>query len=299
MALFLLHPRLYAHSFINSKDLPFLAAFMIALYLVHRAFRRETLGAYLLCGVGVGLLVNLRVMGLVLFAAVLVPRALDAAFARGREGRGRALLTTGAFALAAILTYHASLPGLWTDPPGHFTEMVRALSSDQIPSDAENLFRGERLHSLDGPPFDYLPVWAGITTPPAVLLLALAGAVALAGRGARRPLDALRNTPLRFGMVLIVLPVATVAAVVVVGSNVHDGWRHLYFLYAPVPLLAVFGLRWLIRGRWMRAGAYALAVAAIAVTVVAMVRIHPHEANYFNALTDRTTSGAAGVLVRG
>ena len=77
VALFLLHPRLYAHSFINSKDLPFLAMFMASLYLVHRAFRRETLGAFLLCGVGIGLLVNLRVMGLLLFAAVLVLRALD------------------------------------------------------------------------------------------------------------------------------------------------------------------------------------------------------------------------------
>ena len=37
MLLFLLHPRLYAHSFFNSKDLPFLVMFLIALYLTHRA----------------------------------------------------------------------------------------------------------------------------------------------------------------------------------------------------------------------------------------------------------------------
>ena len=287
MALFLLHPRIYAHSFFNSKDVPFLVAFAISLYLVHRAFRRETLGAFLLCGAGIGLLVNLRVMGLVLFAAVLVLRGLDAAFARGGEERGRVALAGGAFALAAVLMYYASLPVLWTDPVGRFAELVGAF--DSHPLMAYNLFRGEWLYSPDGPPFDYVPVWVGITTPPAVLLLALAGAVALAWRGARRPLDVLRNTPLRFGMALIVLPVATVAAVVVLGSNVHDGWRHLYFLYAPLLLLAVFGLHWLIRERWMKAGAYALAGAAIAVTVVAMVRIHQQENNYFNALVDRTT----------
>ena len=44
MVLFLLHPRLYAHSFFNPRDVPFAAMFMIALYFVHRAFRRETLG---------------------------------------------------------------------------------------------------------------------------------------------------------------------------------------------------------------------------------------------------------------
>lgn len=45
LLLFLLHPRLYAHAFFNSRDLPFLSMFMIALYLLERAFRRDTVGA--------------------------------------------------------------------------------------------------------------------------------------------------------------------------------------------------------------------------------------------------------------
>ena len=289
MALFLLHPRMYAHSFFNSKDVPFLVAFMIALYLTHRAFRRETLGAFLLCGAGIGLLVNLRVMGIVLLAAVLVPRALDAAFARDGEERGRALLTGGAFALAAVLTYYASLPVLWTDPIGRFADLIETLGSH--PTALYNLFLGEWLYSPEGPPWNYVPVWAGITTPPATLLLALAGAVALAWRGARRPLDVLRNTPSRFGFLLIALPVATVAAVVALENNVHTTWQYFFFLYAPLVLLAVAGLHWLAGaagGRWMRAGAYALTGTAIAVTVVSMARIHQQENNYFNALVDRT-----------
>ena len=290
LVLFLLHPRLYANSFFNSKDVPFLVAFMIALYLMHRAFRRDTLGAFILCGVGVGLLVNLRIMGLTLFAAVVVLRALDVALARGREERGRALLATGAFALAAILTYYVSLPVLWPDPVGRFAELVQTLGSH--PRISGNLFRGEQLYAPDGPPFDYVPVWVGITTPPATLLLALAGAVAVAWRGARRPLDALRNGPPRFGVALIVLPVATVVAVVVLEHNIYNAWRQLYFLYAPLLLLAVTGLHWLTaatRERWMRTGAYVLTGAAIGVTAVSMVRLHPHGDNYFNALTDRAT----------
>ena len=287
LLLFLLHPRLYAHSFFNSKDIPFAAMFMIALCLSHRAFRRDTLGAFLLCGVGAGLLVNLRITGLLLVAAVLALRALDLCFASRGAERGRVLLTGAAFALAAGLTYYASLPGLWTDPAGRFAEMARVLSSH--PTEGWNLFRGEWLHSRDGPPFDYLPVWVGITTPPATLLLALAGAGALAWRGVRRPREFLRNAPPRFGLLLIALPVVMAIAVVVLGSNIYDSWRHLYFLYAPLLLLAVFGLHGLCRGRWMRTGAYALAGAAIAVTVVSMVRIHPHQNSYFTALVDRTT----------
>ena len=288
MLLFLLHPRIYAHSFFNSKDVPFLVAFMIALWLTHRAFRRETLGAFLLCGVGVGLLVNLRVMGIALFAAVLVLRLLDLAFVGNADGRKRVLLAGGAFALAAVLAYYASLPILWTDPPGRFAELLSVLSAHPI--EHYTLFRGEWRWSPNGPPLAYVPVWVGITTPPATLALAAAGAAVLAWRAARRPREALRDGPTRFGLLLVAIPLVTTVAVVVLENNVYNDWRYLYFLYAPLLLLAVFGLHGLTRvlhGRWMRAGAYALAGAAIAVAVVSLARIHPHEGNYFTTLTDR------------
>ena len=288
--LFLLHPRIYAHSFFNSKDIAFLVAFMVALSLVHRAFRRDTLGAFLLCGVGVGLLVNLRVMGVILFAAVLALRALDLAFAGSATERRRVALTGGAFAVAAALTYYASLPVLWTDPFGRFAELARTLGAH--PNETFNLFRGEWLYSRDGPPWDYAPVWVAITTPPATLLLAALGALALTWRALRRPRDVLRNGPLRFGLLLAALPVAATAAVVVLDGNVYFDWRHLYFLYAPLFLLAAFGLHGIVafvRGPWPRAGTYALAGMAVAVALVSMIRIHPFEPNYFTVLTDRTT----------
>ena len=49
LGLFLLHPRLYAHSFFNSKDMPFLSLFMVALWLAQRAFRRGTGGGASRC----------------------------------------------------------------------------------------------------------------------------------------------------------------------------------------------------------------------------------------------------------
>ena len=290
MVLFLLHPRLYASSFPDSKDVPFLALFMVALYLIHRAFRRETLGAFILCGVGVGLLANLRVMGVLLFAAVLVPRALDLARARGAEERGRVLLTGAGFALAAMLAYYASLPVLWTDPVGRFGELIETLNSH--PYDPIELFRGEWRYTRAGPSLIYVPVWVAITTPPATLLLAAAGAAMLAWGALRHPRAIPRDGSLRFGILLAALPVATVVAVVLLDANVSSSWRQLYFLYAPLLLLAAFGLRWLtspLRGRWPRAGGYALAGAAVAVTLVSLARVHPNGDVSFTFLTDRAT----------
>ena len=288
LLLYLLHPRLYAHSFFNPKDIPFLAMFMIALWLVERAFRRDTAAAFALCGVGVGVLVDLRVMGLALFAAVPGLRALDLLLARGGAGRRRALATGTAFVLAAAGTRYAVAPWLWSDP----SAVVDAFATlARHPTHVATLFQGEEVRWPSIPPH-YLPVWMAVTTPPAALLPALAGAVAVAWRGASRPRDMLRNTGLRFEWLLLACLTLPPAAVVALNSNIYDGWRHMYFLYAPLCLLAVCGLRGLLtaaRRPGLRRAAGVLAAAAVAGMAVDVVRLHPHQAAYFNFLVDRST----------
>ena len=116
MLLFLLSPRLYAHSFFNSKDPAFASAFVMALLFASRAFDKDSLGAYRWCGAAAGLLVHLRIMGVVLFAVVLVFR-LWAWFRAGEPvARRRAAATAGVFALWGGLVLFISLPYLWSDP---------------------------------------------------------------------------------------------------------------------------------------------------------------------------------------
>ena len=139
--LFLLHPRLYAHSFFNSKDIPFLAAFVIALFLTHRAFGRGGVGSFALLGAAMGILVNLRIMGFVLLACVLLARLLDVGLASGKEERVRALAGAGAFALTAALTAYAALPFLWGTPISGFSEWWAVSSA--FPNLTTQLFGGE------------------------------------------------------------------------------------------------------------------------------------------------------------
>ena len=55
---------------------------LIALYLTHRAFRRDTLSAFLLCGIGVGLAINMRPFGLMLLPVILAMRGLKELIAK-------------------------------------------------------------------------------------------------------------------------------------------------------------------------------------------------------------------------
>ena len=290
LLIFLLHPRLYAHSFFNSKDLPFLSAFVLALYLLERAFRRDTLGAFLLLGIGVGLLTNLRIMGAMLFPAIVAMRGLDWLQAGAVAERKRILLTAGLFVLTAGLTLYALSPYAWTNPVDYLLTNL-ALTVNH-PAVWPQLFQGEWLLSNALPPH-YNAVWFGITTPPLLLLLGLVGMAAVTVGAIRRPGAAFRNTRLRFLLLLAAVFLLPALAASLLGSVQYDNWRHLYFVYAPFSLLAALGggglAAALARRRRWQAGAYGLAAAGLGLILLQMTQIHPLQYDYFNFLVDRHT----------
>ena len=311
MLMFLLHPRLYAHSFFNVKDIPFAAMPLIALYLTHRAFRRDTPGAFLLCGIGAGLAMNMRPFGLMLLPLILVMRAPDLWQASNAE-RKRILLASAAFLAAALATAYITHPYYWENPL-RFVEGIRVLS--QHPTLAKNLFMGE-IYRSNAVPWNYIPVWFAITAPPAALLLGAIGCAAVCWQAIARPLRALRDRETRFRVLLLGCFAMPVAVVIILQSNIYNDWRHMYFLWAPFCLLAAVGLHTVanirmrigiwkvmarlpggIRGGYrlhiaQRALAYGIAVVGLLTTLTAMAALHPYEHVYFNALVDTKTQGA-------
>ena len=287
---FLLHPRIYANSFLNSKDLPFLSMFSIALYLLQRAFRRDTPGAFILLGLGVGLLTNLRIMGLLLFPAIIALRGLDLFYAGGGRERRNILLTAGLFALTAGLTAYALSPYAWTNPIDYLAASLDLTINH--PAAFTQLFQGERIPSDQLPPH-YNAAWFGITTPPPILLLGLLGLAAAAAGLFRRPAAVFRNTGRRFQLLLLAAFLLPPLAAALLGSNQYNEWRHFYFLYAPFCLLAAAGLHWLAGGLARRpgwpAGLYGLAGLGLGLITLQMAQIHPWQHSYFNFLVDRTT----------
>ena len=312
LLLFVLHPRIYAHSFFDSKDVPFLSLFMICLWLAHRAFDSGrasgggSAAAFALCGVAAGLLTNLRVMGLGFVAAVFLMRLIDVIGARGSDERRSAIVGGLLFALVAAVTYYATMPYLWTQPAQRFLEILTVLSAH--PTEALLLFQGELVLASELPA-SYLPVWFGITTPLLALLLAGIGVVALVWRVAWRPRlrELLGNTPLRFELLLAACVGLPVLVAIVMRPTLYDGWRHFYFLWAPFSLLATSALRVLVEGTrnvlrplpqpWVPtaivAGAAMFGLGAIAHQ---MARLHPHQHLFFNALA--TKIGAAPLRQR-
>ena len=294
MLLLVCHPRMYGHSFFNSKDLPFLSMFMIALLMAHGALRRagrrrgawRDVGAFAGLGAWLGLAGTIRPMAFLLVALVGLARCAD--FPRAdRPDRVRMLVCLGALALASGAAFFAGLPYLWGDPPARLVEWLGLMSNH--PNIELLMFLGENVISSDQRPLAYVPLWFVVTTPPFATLLALLGGAALCARLAGRLRQAPAGDSTRFGVLLAACVLVTAAVVTFGVGNIYNGWRHLYFLYGPVCLGAAGGLAWLSRnaGRRLTTLAGAVAVIGLACTVAWVVRLHPHEHVYFNFLVDR------------
>ena len=287
---YLLSPRIYGHSFFNSKDPVFLSMFSLALYLLERAFRKDTTGAFLLLGVAVGLLTNLRIMGIMLFPAVITMRGLDLLYAGSGAERKSILITAGLFPLAAGLTIYALSPHAWTNPGDYLTASLDLAVNHPVVW--PQLFQGEWFPSDQLPPH-YNAVWFAITTPLLILLLGGIGIALAAARLCRRPGAVFRNTRRRFLALLLAGFLLPPLAVALLGSNQYNDWRHLYFVYVPFGLLAAGGLgelaaAWSQQRRW-RFGMYGLTAAGLGLILLQMTQLHPLQHLYFNSLVDRTT----------
>lgn len=290
LLIFLLHPRIYAHSFFNSRDPVFLSMLAIALYLLEGAFRRNTTGAFLLAGAAVGILTDLRIMGLLLIPAVVVLRGIDLISAGTGAERKVILMSGGGFVMAAALTLYAVTPYAWRQPLEYLAGSL--FLTVNHPFMLTELFQG-RVYPSGELPLHYIPTWFAITTPPPLLLLGGVGAAVVAARGIARPAALFRNTPLRFGGLLVAGFLLPAVAVALLNANTFDDWRHLYFIYAPFSLLAGGGLCWIVttlaRQRRMTAGAYGLAGLGLGLILLQMAQLHPLQQVYFNFLVDRTT----------
>ena len=295
MLFFLCHPRLYGHSFYNSKDGAFLSMFMIALVLAYGALRTGRIRSYAGLGLWIGLSGSIRPTAFLLVMLVPLAQCVDLVRGSARE-RMRLLLAAIVLALASAAAFFAALPYLWGVPFARFIEWLALMSN--FPSRKSSLFLGE-LIATDDRPWSYIPVWFSVTTPPVVTALAILGGLVVGGRLVRDPAGALSGRAhaehasgvCGFEALLVASALMPVVVVTFWVGNIADGWRHLYFVYGPVCLLACAGLAWLLQCNGKRFSALTVIVATFGlVPVIFWIAIlHPHQNVYFNFLVDRKT----------
>jgi hypothetical protein len=189
--------------------------------------------------------------------------------------------------LLAVLTV-ALFPFLWADPAGHLREVLGKMS--QFPFHRTVLYLGQDLPP-GTLPWHYVPVWIGVTTPLAILGLFGAGLAGIARSCLARPAALFGERERRDDLLWALWCFGPVASVVATSAVLYDGWRHLFFVYPALVIIAAGGARriagWIrerLPGPVGRALLAALCVLVFAEPVAFLVRHHPHGNVFFNRL---------------
>jgi hypothetical protein len=287
-------PVIFGNAFYNSKDIPLLAMYIFSLLTLTLFLERPgwlTAAAHALSS---AILIDIRLLGMIIPALTVGLALLQMIVPNRKEWapnpRRLVMLTLVYLGLMAGLII-LFFPAIWPNP------LQLILSTFQNMTHRSwtcccNLMLGN-CYNYEQIPWFHVPVWMGVTTPPLYLVLFFLGLFPAVGAFRTAPWLHLTREKWQALLYLgaLFLPVL---AIVMARTVVYNGWRHMYFIYAPFLVLAVGGFdaaqRWLKARYNARAAAAVLGLVTLATFVstgVFMIQAHPYEFVYFNFLAGR------------
>ena len=275
-----LSPRFFAESHYNNKDIMAMVMILYCLLFAIRLIEKKTVGSAILFAFFGALATNMRITGLAFFGLCGV-LYLVTLFVR-REWSIKTLLL-GLTALIGFVVFYAALtPGLWNDP-GKFIQYVYSRSSNFSDWPGYVFYMGRAQRPV---PWHYIPVMIAITTPLLVLALMIIGNISALVSPFRTKANELFAGEKKYFLMMLVFVMAFLGFAMITRPILYDSWRHFYFLYGILLLLAVYGLKTIIdrlRGKWKWAAVGAVGAQILAMLVMVILS-HPFQFVYYNVL---------------
>jgi tetratricopeptide (TPR) repeat protein len=285
-------PVFFANAMHNSKDVPFAAGYIVAIYFMLTLLKEWpkfdiknaiglAIGLSMAIGVRVGGVLLIGYLGLFFIAKNLF------SFKLGQYKSKEELITQIKrgilpLTLVVIAGYIGSLlfwPYALLNPISVPLKALKIFSEINF-FDSNGLFEGKWVHRWEIPWY-YIPKWIFITTPLFIPLTPIIlGILLIVKRGAMDKNRALYQAMLLFTSIF------PIAYIIFKHSNIFDGWRHTYFVYPP--LVVVCATLWdelislskkqiaLVLSLWL--------VIFILEPFSFILRNHPNEQFYFSPL---------------
>jgi hypothetical protein len=279
-----LQPRIFAHSFFNTKDLPFLSTFIISLYTLWMLVEAPTDKRRIILHSFVSaFLIDIRLVG---FIAPALSIGILAFIYIPQRRLKEVVLPILSYSLLTAVFVYMLWPTLWLHPILLFESFARMA---HFPWRYTNLIAGQTVLATQNPWF-YIPLWIGITTPVAILIAWFTG-VGFAIKNLFSNDNFLLDSRQVFMVSLAFLPIDLWLFFLILKPTFYDGWRHLFFISPLLVIGAVYGAYNFFRAvsnRKYLAIIVGLTILFLAIVpAVKMIIIHPYQQVYFNILTSK------------
>lgn len=284
-SLLILSPRIFADAFINSKDIPLLSFYIIAIYTQVNFLNKPTYKNIFLHALAIGLVTGIRISGLTIPIISIVYFVLLFFFNKSGKHWKKELLKLVVFISLTFGSIVLFWPILWTGPihqlPLAFAEMKA------FPWTGEVLYMGKAIKATLLP-WHYIPIWLFITTPIIYTLFFIIGCVSLLIRFIKKPLNFIIHSKIEILSVsFFFLPLIMVF---MFHPVLYDGWRHLFFIYPWFIIIAMIAVAEMIKylksaiviKKYLASLALTLLSAQLVLILYFMVRYHPNQQVYFN-----------------
>jgi hypothetical protein len=296
--LMIIHPRIFAESFYNPKDLPFMSAAIISGFTMFKFTEKPRIAIGILHGLATAICIDIRIIGVFFVALTFAIIVADELRKVHNIGKSKRITSYCGFIVSLFVFTILLWPHLWASPINRFMDTLAVMA--RFPWPEKVLYFGQMIPATDTP-LHYLPTWILITTPLSIsvfFVIGWLGFPTMLNRWRKTGASAAVFLPyLWFGIPFV--------AAVIMKPTMYDGWRQFYFLYPPLVILAVQGLMWFwemaaaINRRYLalaaRTGMILFIAADLGASAGFIIRSHPHQNVYFNGLV-AGVRGAEGVF---
>lgn len=289
----ILSPRIFAHSFYNPKDIPFLAMFTMSIYTLVKYLDKKTWLSAAFHALACGVLIDIRILG------IIVP-CLTVAFLTADVVADKTRKISAKRVAVSFLTYTVLLvvfivlfwPTLWPNPVYHFINAFKEMSRYTWKNNV--LYLGDYIMSTELP-WHYTPVWMVISTPILYIACFFVGCFVSVKRLLKNPMRFYAER--RADVIFIVWFFLPLVATIAFGSTLYDSWRHMFFIYPAFLGLSLVGLTSVfeavrtnykgLRRKVVGAGIFLIVAGGLVSAGWFMAKYHPYQNVYFNRLAGR------------
>ena len=288
-ALMLVHsPRIYGHAFINSKDVPLMVFYIIAYYALLCFIEKPDIKRSFYLALSTALLIDTRITGVIIVPITILffflfeyqksnlsfKELLHISFLKKLKYY---------FIFSALLVY-IFWPYLWLNPIKNF--LIAFLNMSHYRWKGYSLLFGDFIFSYETPWYFSLS-WIALTTPLLYLFLYFVGFTNIVYQIVRLKKQVFKQKELLEKLMALSLFMLPLLAIIVLKSVLYDTWRHVYFVYPFLLIIAIYGGQIIYQKLKTTLVKWAVVVLfglLMSVELVKMMHAFPHEYVYFNEL---------------
>ncbi len=283
----LLVPRLFAHSFFNPKDIPFLVSAIIAAYTMVLLLDKPKFTRAIFHSLACAIAIDIRIIGVLFPLLTILLLFTESFIQQSRDKRDLSIiLKTGlTFIFGTVLLTILFWPYTWENPIEHFLWSLKSMSD--YPWQGSLVFLGNLYTPVEYLPSIFWPVWFVIMTP-VLFLFGFLLALTRVPYFTKKYFSSTRKNS-RLFLVALFFFIVPSGLPIFLGSVLYDDGRHLYFVYPFFIICVLYGFFWLQKKleHWLQFKnnhfLWSLLILLIPL-FLKMINLHPFQHIYFNIL---------------